>query len=121
VAKITAFDAAAGPHGIVRSVDHGATLNYGLPMMRCERRYRETSSTALASGPSAIPHQSRRPSLGAPRAWDDCLSVAVKRTEMSVKRVPGIVLIASAVAFLALVFGLLVGAVIVPWIASWLG
>jgi hypothetical protein len=37
---------------------------------------------------------------------------------MSVKRVPGIVLIASAVAFLALVFGLLVGAVIVPWIAS---
>ena len=40
---------------------------------------------------------------------------------MSVKRVPGIVLIASAVAFLALVFGLLVGAVIVLWIASWLG
>ena len=44
-----------------------------------------------------------------------------QRTEVSVKRVPGIVLIASAVAFLALVFGLLVGAVIVPWIASWLG
>jgi hypothetical protein len=37
VAKITAFDAAAGPHGIVRSVDPDATLNYGLPMMRCER------------------------------------------------------------------------------------
>ena len=36
-----------------------------------------------------------------------------QRTEVSVKRVPGIVLIASAVAFLALVFGLLVGAVIV--------
>jgi hypothetical protein len=37
---------------------------------------------------------------------------------MSVKRVSGIVLIASAVAFLALTFGLLVGAVIVPWIVS---
>ena len=36
------------------------------------------------------------------------------------KRVSGIVLIASAVAFFALVLGLLVRAVIVLWIASWL-
>jgi hypothetical protein len=38
---------------------------------------------------------------------------------MSVKRVSGIVLIAAVAAVLALVFGWLVGAVIVPWVASW--
>jgi hypothetical protein len=36
-------------------------------------------------------------------------------------RLSSAMLIAASVAVLALVFGLLLGAVIVPWVASWLG
>jgi hypothetical protein len=42
-------------------------------------------------------------------------------SERAVMRASSVLLIAASVTVLALVFGLLLGAVIVPWVASWLG